>query len=327
MADPFDGRDFISLMDYTGEELGIILDLASDLKAMQRRGESHEFLEGKILGMMFGKPSTRTRVSFETGITQLGGHGQFYTTDSLQTAHKESWDDTGRVLDRYIDGLVARLYDLGGYDVARNALRAMGENAQMPIINALDDKEHPCQVMADIMTMREKFGNTIGDRKIVLTWGYSKRNRPAGVPQAMVAATSLLGLNLTIAYPEGYELDPAYIDFARRANEVSGGSLEIVHDIYDAAKGADVIYVKNWGSRTIPLEEDLATRGKYANDWCLSERHYAKASRQAYFMHPLPAERNQEVTDEIIDGPRSIVYDEAENRLHAQKAIMTLLMR
>ena len=161
----------------------------------------------------------------------MGGHAQFYTTDVLQTANKESWTDTGKVLNRYIDGLVIRLYNLGTYDEARNALRTLGESGSMPIINALDDKEHPCQIMADIMTMIERFGfDAYKEKKVVMSWAYSARNRPAGVPQAMIAAASILGMNLTVAYPEGYELDPDYVKFAEETSKVSGASITYTND-------------------------------------------------------------------------------------------------
>jgi len=319
------GRDFISLMDFTKEELETLLDVAFDFKRKAAMRIFPKLLIGKTLGMLFAKPSTRTRVSFEAAMTQLGGHAQFYTPGDLQLAHKETMEDTARVLSRYIEGFVIRLYGLEKYGDARKILLSIAKNATIPIINALDDKEHPCQIMADIMTMREKFGELKG-KKIVMAWAYSERIKSAGVPQTMLVAAGLLGFDLTLAYPPKYDVDPEYLEFARKASQKSGAKIEITHDIYEASENAHVIYAKSWGSFTMSKEEDAEYRKQFKKDWCISERHFEKANPNAIFMHCLPADRGQEVTDEVIDGPRSIVYDEAENRLHVQKAILSLLM-
>lgn len=320
------GRDFISLMDFTKEELETMLEVAFDLKRRAAVGEFPDLLYKKTLGMLFAKPSTRTRVSFETAMTQLGGHAQYYTPETLQLAHKETMEDTARVLSRYIDGLVIRLYGLEKYGDARRILRSMADNATIPIINALDDKEHPCQIMADIMTMREKFGNDLKGKKIVMSWAYSERIKSAGVPQTMLIAAAILGFDITLAYPPKYDVDPEYLEFAKKEAEKSGAKIEITHDIYEAAEGAHVIYAKSWGSFLMSKEEDKEYRKQFKEDWCISEKHFEKADPNAVFMHCLPADRGLEVTDEVIDGPRSIVYDEAENRLHIQKAILALIM-
>ena len=319
------GRDFISLMDFTKEELETMLEVAFWLKTQAAVGVFPELLKGKTLGMLFAKPSTRTRVSFEVGMTQLGGHAQFYDPEHLQLAHKETMEDTARVLSRYIDGIMIRLYGLEKYGDARKILRSFADNATIPVINALDDKEHPCQIMADIMTMKEKFGD-IRDKKIVMSWAYSDRIKSAGVPQTMLIAAGIMGFNLTLAYPPKYDVDPEYPEFAKEAARKSGAHIEITHDIYEAAKDAHVIYAKSWGSFLMSKEEDAEYRKQFKKDWCISEEHFKEADPNAVFMHCLPADRNQEVTDEVIDGPRSIVYDEAENRLHIQKAIMALIM-
>jgi len=319
------GRDFISLMDFSKEELETMLSVAFWLKEQTSVGVFPELLKGKTLGMLFAKPSTRTRVSFEAGMTQLGGHAQFYSPEHLQLAHKETMEDTARVLSRYIDGIVIRLYGLKKYGDARKILLSMAENATIPIINALDDKEHPCQIMADIMTMREKFGDLKG-KKIVMSWAYSERIKSAGVPQTMLIAAGLLGFDLTLAYPPKYDVDPDYLEFAREAARKSGAKIEITHDIYEAAEGAHVIYAKSWGSFQMTPEEDSEYRKQFKEDWCISDKHFEKADPNAVFMHCLPADRGLEVTNELIDGPRSIVYDEAENRLHIQKAILSLIM-
>ncbi len=319
------GRDFISLMDFTKEELETMLEVAFWLKTQAAVGVFPPLLKGKTLGMLFTKPSTRTRVSFEAAMTQLGGHAQFYDPEHLQLKNKETIEDTARVLSRYIDGIMIRMYGLEKYGDARKVLRTFADNATIPVINALDDKEHPCQIMADIMTMLEKFKNLKG-KKIVMSWAYSERIKSAGVPQTMLIAAAILGFDITLAYPPKYDVDPEYLEFAEKMAKKSGSRIEITHDIYEACKGAHVIYCKSWGSFQMTKEEDAEYRKQFKEDWCISERHFKEADPNAVFMHCLPADRNLEVTDEVIDGPRSIVYDQAENRLHIQKAILSLIM-
>ncbi|MBN2552502.1 MAG: ornithine carbamoyltransferase [Spirochaetales bacterium] len=320
------GRDFVSLMDYTGEELITILETGFDFKKMLARRQPHEVLKGKTLGMLFTQPSTRTRISFETGMTQLGGHAQYYTQEGMQLKNKESWEDTGRIISRYIDGLMIRMYDLERYGMARDIVNVIADNATIPVINGLDDKEHPCQVMGDIMTIMEKLGPDWRQKKVVMSWAYSQRIKSPGVPQALLIAASLLGMDLTLAHPEHYALDPEYLEFAGKAYKRSGGKLEVTHDIHEACKGADVIYAKGWGSHSLSREEDQEYREQFKKDWCIDTSHFELANEVAYYMHPLPASRGQEVTDAVIDGPMSIVYDQGENRLHAQKAILSLLL-
>ncbi|HED04939.1 MAG TPA: ornithine carbamoyltransferase [Candidatus Fraserbacteria bacterium] len=321
------GRDLVSLMDYSREELETILDLAFALKRKNEVEEEQNYLRGKTLAMIFANPSTRTRTSFEAAMTELGGHAQFHTPEVMQIAHHETWLDTARVLDRYVHGIMIRMYGLEKYGMARDILRLMADAAQIPVYNALDDKEHPFQILADLMTMIEKLGPGWRKKKIVLSWAYSERVKSAGVPQTMAIAASLLGMNLTLAYPEKYDVDPEYIAFARREAEKSGAEIEINHDVYQAAKGADVIYAKSWGSFLMEPQEDREYRKRFRQDWCISKKHFELANRRAIFMHCLPADRNLEVTDEVIDGPMSVVYDEAENRLHTEKAVLALTMR
>lgn len=320
-------KDFISLMDYSKEELETIFEVAMDFKRKLAVGEPHDYLKNKTLAMIFANPSTRTRTSFEAAMTQLGGHAQFHTPEVMQIAHHETWVDTARVLDRYTEGIMIRMYGLEKYGQAREILRLMADNAEIPVFNALDDKEHPFQIVADIMTMMEKLGPDWKKKKVVMSWAYSGRVKSAGVPQTMAIAASLLGMNLTLAYPEKYDVDLDYMAFAKKEAEKSGAKIEIVHDIYDASKDADVIYAKSWGSFLMNKEEDTEYRKQFKEDWKISRKHFDLANKKAIFMHCLPADRNNEVTDEIIDGPMSVVYDEAENRLHTEKAILALAMR
>jgi ornithine carbamoyltransferase len=321
------GRDFISLMDYSREELETILDVSLDLKRKLAMGEEHELLKNKTLAMVFANPSTRTRTSFEAAMTQLGGHAQFHTPEVMQIAHHETWIDTAKVLDRYVEGIMIRMYGLEKYGMARDILSVMADAAEIPVFNALDDKEHPFQIMADLMTMMEKLGPNWREKKIVMSWAYSERVKSAGVPQTMAIAASLLGMNLTLAYPKKYDVDPEYMAFANKAAEQSGARIDIVNDVFEASEDADVIYAKSWGSFLMSPEEDQKYRKQFKDDWCISQKHFDLASKQAAFMHCLPADRNREVTDEIIDGPMSVVYDQAENRLHTEKAILALSMR
>jgi ornithine carbamoyltransferase len=321
------GRHFVSMMDFTGEELETILETGFDFKRMLARGQRHEVLEGKSLGMLFTKPSTRTRISFETGMTQLGGHAQYYTEETTQIAHKETWEDTARIMSRYLDALMIRVYDLEKYGMARDIVSTLAANATIPVINGLDDKEHPCQTMADLMTIIEKLGTGWRKKKVVMSWAYAERVKSPGVLQSMLAAAGLLGMDLTIAHPEGYELDEEYMSFARKSYACSGGQLTVTQDIYKACSDADIIYAKSWGSLKMSKKDDKAYRGQFREDWCINRKHFDIANKVAYYMHPLPADRGEEVVNEVIDGPMSIVYDQGENRLHAQKAILALLMR
>ncbi len=318
------GRDFITLADYDQEDLYFLLDTAEELKRAQAMNAPHRVLEGKSLGMLFGKPSTRTRISFETGMTQLGGHAQFYTADDLQLAHKETWVDTARAMDRYIDGIAVRLYNVDPYGESRRVLNTLADAARIPVINMLDDGEHPCQVLSDVLTIREKL-RTFENHKIVVSWAYSPRAKSAGVPQGWVIAAAILGIDLTLAYPEGFDLDPAYMQQTEQFAAQSGARFDIVHDMREAARDARIFYAKSWGSYTLPADE-VAARDEELRQWIVDDELLDLGERTVQFMHCLPADRNLEVTDAVIDGPRSIVYDQLENRLHAQKAILALTL-
>jgi ornithine carbamoyltransferase len=320
------GKDFISILDYSKDELELILDIAADLKRRQQMGMPHELLKGKTLGMLFAHPSTRTRISFETAMTQLGGHAQFYDPSTLQLANKETFLDTAEMMGRFIDAIMIRLYNQEYYGKAREILRDMAKVAPIPVVNALDDKEHPCQIMADILTMREKFGADYKKKKIVIGWAYDERLKSQGVAQTMAAAGGVLGMDLVLAYPKGYDLDPDYINFANKTAEETGAKITVEHDIWKACDGADVIYCKSWKSMSMSKEEDMDFRKdpKVKEDWCITKKHFDIANKGATYMHCLPAARGNEVTDDVIDGPMSIVNDQAENRLHVQKAILAL---
>ena len=325
------GRDFITLKGYTREDLETILRLAFDLKMKLAVREPHPLLPFRELGMLFCNPSTRTRISFETAMSHLGGHAQYYAPEHLQLIRmKESWVDTAQTMSRYLDGIVVRIARLPNvnldYGEGHAILQTMADNASIPVISASDDVEHPCQTMADIMTMIEKFGTDYKKKKVAVVFSCKKVGISPGAAHSLIIGAGILGMKLTFAYPKGYDLDPAYINEGMRLADESGGSIEIVHDINEAVENADVIYAKDWRAIGKTIEEDLEMR-KSLKGWYVRKEHFDVAAPKAIFMHSMPLERDQDVTSEVVDSPRSVIYDQAENRLHTQKAIMSLLMR
>ncbi|MCP5054794.1 MAG: ornithine carbamoyltransferase [bacterium] len=317
-------RDFVSLMDYSREELEGLLNFTQKIK---NREDARKYLTDKYIGLMFGVASTRTRISFQVGACQLGGNSDFYNTRDLQLVYHESIVDTIRVMSRYIDALVVRLYDMKNYGEGRDTLNTLAEHGSIPVINALDDKDHPCQMMGDIFTMKETFGDDYKKKRVVFTWGYSWRQKSPGVPHSMMVAGSTLGMNMVFAYPKGFDLDEEYVGFAKEAVRESGGVLEFTNDLKEASEGADVIYVKSWKGLNIDSEKEQRIRQEVRQDWCVSDEHFELANPGAVFMNCLPIIREEQATASVIDGPQSIIYDEAENRLHFQKALMAALVR
>ena len=320
----FPKKDFISLTHYRAEELEGLLQFAEKMKSGK---DTRKYLLDKTVGLMFGVASTRTRISFNVGASQLGARYDYYNTKDMQLVYHESMIDTIEVMNRYIDALVVRLYDMKDYGKGHETMNLLARRGRIPIINGLDDKEHPCQVMGDILTMKEKFGEEYKNKKVVFTWGYSWRQKSPGVPHSMMAAASILGMNITFAYPEGFDLDDRYVDFAKETMKTSGGRLEFTHDLMEASENADVIYVKSWKALRLDSEEDQRIRQEVRDQWCVSKEHFNRANPGAVFMNCLPIIREEQATSEVIDGEHSIIYEEAENRLHIQKAIMAALIR
>lgn len=316
-------KDFLGLKGYTKNELESILDLAT---AMKQGDDRHEYLKGKFMGMLFNSASTRTRVSFQVGAKSLGGHMEYYHKDVLQLSRGETIRDTATVLGKYLDGLVVRYYDMQQYGFGRASLNEIAAHAGIPIINALDDKEHPCQVMADILTLREKFGEDYKKKNIVLTWGYSRYQKSPGVPHSFLTAAAVLGMNIKVVNPKGFDLDEEFRCHAEEMKKTSGASVSYSNDLMEASADADVIYVKSYKSLTMSSEEDLKVREELRNDWMISDQHFAVARPGALFMNCMPFIRGEQVTAAVADHPRSVVYDEAENRLHVQKAIMASIL-
>jgi len=320
------GRDFIATQDWSREELETLLDVANDFKCRFALGEPTRVLPDKTLFMIFFDKSTRTRNAFEAGMTQLGGHAHDLTPDVMQISHGESPKDTGIILSRYGHGIAIR-HDLepGAGDAY---IRDVARFADVPVINLQSDIDHPTQTIADLMTIREKFPDGIRGRKIAVSWAYAPSYaKPMSVPQGLISLMTRFGLHVTLAHPPEYTLmDPVVAD-ARRNAEASGGSFTVVNDMDDAFREADIVYPKSWGIEALfsRPEEALAISARY-KDWICDERRMRLAKPDSIYMHCLPADRGSEVTDEVIDGQQSVVYDEAENRLHTAKAIMALTM-
>jgi len=310
LAKALKGRDFISLKNFTIKEITYLLDLADGLKAKLKKGEPHPLLAGKSLGMIFTKRSTRTRVSFEVGIYQLGGLPLFLTHDDLQLGRGETIADTARVLSRYLDGIMIRTFS--HQDVVE-----LATHATIPVINGLTDLLHPTQALADIMTIREWKGKLKG---LNLTFIGDGNN----VAHSLMYAGTKVGLNVTIACPSGYEPLPQVVEGARRIAADSGCQIAVSNDIREAVEGADVLYTDVWAS--MGQEAEAKKRRRDFREFQINTELLKLAQPDAMVLHCLPAHRGEEITDEVMDGPQSAVFDEAENRLHAHKAIMAAIM-
>jgi len=318
------GRDLITTQDWTVEEVTRLLDLAVELKAAKRSGRQTPWLAAKTLYMIFFDASTRTRNSFETGMTQLGGHAIYLSPDKMQISHGENAKDTANVLSRYGEAIAIRHCAFGE---GNRYLREVAEHASVPVLNMQCDVYHPCQILADLMTIRERFGATKG-LKVGVAWTSAPNYvRPLSVPQSLILLLPRFGIDVTLAYPPEFRLMPEVESQARRNAEQGGARFQISHRFEDAFEGADAVVPKSWGPlmTTTSTPEGLKLIEKYPT-WRCDRGHMALGKQHLIYMHPLPADRGREVTDEVIDGPQSVVYDEAENRLHVQKALMALTM-
>jgi ornithine carbamoyltransferase len=305
------GRDFLRVNDWEPEELVSVLDIADRLKARQEQRIEHHHLPGRTLGMIFQKPSTRTRVSFEVGISQLGGTGLYLAAGDLQLGRGETIKDTARVLSRYLDGVMIRTYSQADVD-------ELAEHADIPVINGLTDEFHPCQALADVMTIRERFGSFEGVRVAYLGDGNN-------VCHSLMVACAKLGMHFTAATPEGYEPSEEVVGWAQAAAQASGGSAAVHRDPREAAEGADVLYTDVWTS--MGQEEERERRLRDLAAYRVDDDLLRLASDRSVVLHCLPAHYGEEITEDVLYGPRSAVWDQAENRLHAQKALMALVIR
>ena len=301
------GRSFTRVADWSRDELLRVLDLADDLKCKQQAGEEHRLLPGRTLGMIFQKPSTRTRVSFEVGIYQLGGTGLYLSAGDLQLGRGETIKDTAVVLSRYLDAIMIRTF-------AQADVEELATHASIPVINGLTDSSHPCQALADVMTIRERFGRLEGLKVVYLGDGNN-------VCASLMVACAKLGMEFVAATPASYRPPEEAVRIAHDA----GGSVQLTDDPRGAVDGANVLYTDVWTSMGQESERGQRLRdlAGYGIDAGLVQR----ASDDAIVLHCLPAHYGEEITEEVLYGPQSAVWDEAENRLHAQKALMALVIR
>ncbi|MDF2856083.1 MAG: ornithine carbamoyltransferase [Neobacillus sp.] len=305
------GKDFLSLTDYQADEILYLLEEAKKLKALQKQGKPHQYLNGKVLGMIFEKSSTRTRVSFEVGMLQLGGHAIFLSPRDMQLGRGESISDTAKVLSRYIDCIMIRTF-------SHETVKELADNATVPIINGLTDLHHPCQAMADLLTILEHKGRFSGLKLCYLGDGNNN------MAHSLMEGAAKVGMDISIASPPGYLPNGKIIEASIKAGKQTGSTIMITNDPVEAIKDADVVVTDVWTS--MGQEEEAAVRLKAFQAFQVNTELCKHAKKDYIFLHCLPAHRGEEVTAEIIDGPHSVVFDEAENRLHAQKAILKLLL-
>jgi N-acetylornithine carbamoyltransferase len=318
------GRDMITTQEWTKEEIDTVMDVANDLKRKRALGIPHAYLRDKVLAMLFFFSSTRTRASFEAGMAQLGGHAQFIDSKTTQVSHGDTAKEIGEILGRYNDGIAIRQVDWG---LGNQYIRWVAEASRTPVLNMQCELYHPHQVLADLLTIMEKKGDPRG-KTITVSWAYaSSYSKPMSVPNSLILLMTRYGMNVRLVHPPEFKLVPEIVDQAKKNAKKYNGSLEIMDDFEEGIKGSDIVYAKSWGpllTTTDPAEDKQLT-DQY-KDWIADERRMEMAKDDVIYMHPLPADRNIEVTDGVIDGPHSVVFDQAENRLHAQKAVMALTM-
>jgi ornithine carbamoyltransferase len=307
VSDSLKGRSFTRVADWSRDEVLEVLDLADELKRLQAAGEEHHLLPGRTLGMIFQKPSTRTRVSFEVGIYQLGGSGLYLSAADLQLGRGETIKDTAVVLSRYLDAIMIRTF-------AQSDVEELAAHASIPVINGLTDSSHPCQALADVMTIRERFGHVDGIRVVYLGDGNN-------VCASLMVACAKLGMDFVAATPADYRPSDQALAIAR----AEGHGVELVEDPIAAVEGADVLYTDVWTS--MGQQEERARRLQDLAGYGIDEELLARAGPRAIVMHCLPAHYGEEITEDVLYGPQSAVWDQAENRLHAQKALMALVIR
>jgi ornithine carbamoyltransferase len=303
-------RDLISMRDLTAEEIGNVLVTAAKLKHLQKSGQPHALLPGKSLAMIFQKPSTRTRISFELAMFQLGGHALYLNAGDIQLGRGETIADTARVLSRYVDAIMIRTFK-------QSDVEELAQFGSVPVINGLTDLEHPCQILADLLTIQERKVRLAG---LKVAWVGDGNN----MANSMMLACARLGMNITLATPEGYDPDPEIVCAAQEYAAPTGASVVLTRDPAVAMTGADVVMTDTWAS--MGQEGEYDQRIKAFQQYQVNEALVALADQDYVFMHCLPAHRGEEVVDEIMDGPHSVVWDEAENRLHVQKALLALIL-
>jgi len=339
MANTLKGRDILATSDWTKDELDRVLELAFKYKQMGTASHSLDILKGKTLLLLFFRPSTRTRTSFTAAMQQLGGFVQCPEPGDLRLSLEEkpgageSIKDTARTIERYVDVVGIRLNgplpDEAGAPkpgFGHAIMKKLADNLDISVINLASDWHHPTQAMADIMVMKEKVGE-LKDKKFVMMWAYSPLLRAWSMPQTNTLVAGTYGMNVTLAYPEGYDLNPSVMELVKKECAAGEGKFEISHDLKSALEGADFVFPRNWWSPRYYMsmrEEEQRLAAKH-RDWRLTESLF-KLTNDAYFMHCMPFDRGNEVDDSVADSPKSIIYDQAENLLHVRKAFLTLLL-
>ncbi len=336
MVTQLKGKHFLTTDDWTKQELDTVFETAFDLKRKFALGEPTRYLPDKTLFMLFFEQSTRTRNSMEAGMTQLGGHAHDLTPDKMQLSHGESTKDTAIILSRMGHGIASRNCF---YGIGKEYLAEMAKHSTRPVMSLQDDVYHPFQGLADLMTIFEYFGKNPKGLKVTISWAYADTHaKPLSVPQTQILLFPRYGIDVTVAHPKEFPLSKDIIERAQKNAEQGGGSLTFTNDMDEAFEGANIVIPKNWGGfgyygvqEYLDNEEEISKQMKADlekyHDWICDERRIKLADKHVKLMHALPADRNHEVTDEVIDNPEiSIVYDEAENRLHTAKAIMALTM-
>lgn len=303
-------KNFVSIHDYSADEIAEIFKLAAEIKSDP--GSFRSALAGQTLAMVFEKSSTRTRVSFEVGMFQLGGHALFLSSRDIQIGRGETIHDTAKVLSRYVDGIMARTF-------AHSTVTELAEHATVPVINGLTDLLHPCQGMTDYFTAWEKFGGDLAGRKIAYLGDGNN------MAHSLMFGAPKVGMDIAIATPEGFEPSSDVVEQARADARAAGTEILLTHSIEEAVRDADIVETDVWVS--MGQEEEGSKRQNAFHGWTVDSRVMQMAKREAIFMHCLPAHRGEEVSAEVADGPQSVIFDEAENRLHVQKAIMVVLMK
>ncbi|MGC9513725.1 MAG: ornithine carbamoyltransferase [Fidelibacterota bacterium] len=329
------GKHLITFQDWSNPEIEMALNVASDLKRRFAMGEAHRLLQDKTLFMMFFEQSTRTRNSMEAGMTQLGGHAHDLTPDKMQLSHGESAKDTAMVLSRMGHGIACRNCF---YGIGNPYLNELAKHASIPVMSLQDDLYHPMQVIADLMTIREYFGTNTKGLKVTISWAYATSHaKPLSVPISQFLMFPRFGMDVTIAAPKEFPFPDFLVKQAGENARKFGGSLRYTEDMDEGFEGAHIVIPKNWGGfgnwsfDEYNANEEVCKQEMKANlekhkDWICDERRMKLAAPEVKYMHALPADRGKEVTDAVIDGPASIIYDEAENRLHTAKAVMALTM-
>ena len=308
--DSLKGRDFISIHDFTPAEIAYILEVGAILKEEQKQGIPHPHLAGKTLGMIFQKSSTRTRVAFEVGMYQLGGHALFLSPRDIQLGRGETIQDTAQVLSRMLDGIMIRTFD-------HEEVLELAKWADIPVINGLTDLLHPTQVIGDMITIKEHKGRLQGLKLAFIGDGNN-------VAHSLLFGGAKVGMEVVIAAPPGFEPDSQIVSLAQEDAQATGAKLWVVNDPAEAVRDADIVYTDVWAS--MGQEDQAAEKEQQFNKYQVNQSLMSLAKRDAIVMHCLPAKRGKEITDEVMDGPQSVVFDEAENRLHAHKAIMAVTM-